>query len=165
VKKGVQAMSALGPKADICSAKRHVRFTPQDSPSRHFAELSVPSVCQDCAEVFLCPPGNSDLKNMWVHVRELSSARQAIVQLCPQVPRPFNNSWKVIMVGRQRASFDPETLSLLRQTLDDAWESLTPVQRAMTSRTLLAERILKSAAKGERDPERLRDEALMLFAA
>jgi len=43
------------------------------------------------------------------------------------------------MVGRQRTSFDPETLSLLRQTLDDAWERLTPVQRAMTSRTLLAE--------------------------
>jgi hypothetical protein len=70
-----------------------------------------------------------------------------------------------MMVDRQRTSFDPETLSLLRQTLDDAWESLTPVQRAMTSRTLLAERILKSAAKGERNPERLRDEALMLFAA
>jgi hypothetical protein len=69
------------------------------------------------------------------------------------------------MVDSQRTSFDPETLSLLRQALDDAWESLTPVQRAMTSRTLLAERILKSAAKGERDPERLREKALMLFAA
>jgi len=69
------------------------------------------------------------------------------------------------MVGTQRTSFDPETLSLLRQTLDEAWESLTPVQRAMTSRTLLAERILKSAANGERDPERLRNEALLLFAA
>ena len=69
------------------------------------------------------------------------------------------------MLGTQRTSFDPETLSLLRQTLDDAWESLTPVQRAMTSRTLLAERILKSAANGERDPERLRNEALLLFAA
>jgi len=80
-------------------------------------------------------------------------------------PRPFNNSRKVIMVGGQRTSFDPETLLVLRQTLDDAWESLTPVQRAMTSRTLLAERILKSAAKGERNPDRLRDEALMLFAA
>jgi hypothetical protein len=70
-----------------------------------------------------------------------------------------------MMVDRQRTSFDPETLLLLRQTLDDAWESLTPVQRVMTSRTLLAERILKSAAKGERNPERLRNEALMLFAA
>jgi hypothetical protein len=70
-----------------------------------------------------------------------------------------------MMVDRQRTSFDPETLLLLRQTLDDAWESLTPVQRVLTSRTLLAERILKSVAKGERNPERLRDEALMLFAA
>jgi len=69
------------------------------------------------------------------------------------------------MVEKQRTPFELETLSLLRQTLDDAWESLTPVQRAMTSRTLLAERILKSAAKGERNPGRLRGEALMLFAA
>jgi hypothetical protein len=85
--------------------------------------------------------------------------------MCPQVPRPFNNTRKVIMVGKQRLSFDPETVSLLRSTLDDAWERLRPQQRALTSRTLLAERILKSAAKGERNPERLRDEALMLFAA
>ena len=69
------------------------------------------------------------------------------------------------MVGRQRTSFDPETLSVLRQALDDAWGHLTPVQRAMTSRTLLAERILKSAAKGERNPERLRDAALTALAA
>ena len=68
-------------------------------------------------------------------------------------------------MAKQPVTFDPETVSLLRQTLDDVWERLTPVQRAMTSRTLLAERILKSAAKGERSPERLRNEALMLFAA
>ena len=69
------------------------------------------------------------------------------------------------MVGKQRLSFDPETVSLLRKTLDETWAGLTPVQRALSSRTLLAERILKSAAKGERDAERLRDAALMLFAA
>jgi hypothetical protein len=60
------------------------------------------------------------------------------------------------MVGKQRLSFDPETVSLLRKTLDDTWERLRPEQQAMT----LAERILKSAAKGERNPERLRDAAL-----
>jgi len=69
------------------------------------------------------------------------------------------------MVGRQSTSFDPETISLLRQALDDAWERLTPEQKALTSKTLLAERILKSASKGERNPDRLRDEVLMLFAA
>jgi hypothetical protein len=64
------------------------------------------------------------------------------------------------MLGRQRMSFDPETVSLLRKTLDDTWERLGPEQRAATSRTLLAEGILKSAAKGERNPERLRRAAL-----
>ena len=69
------------------------------------------------------------------------------------------------MLGKQRFSFDPETVSLLRKTLDDAWARLRPEQRATMSRTLLAERILKSAAKGERNPERLRNAALMIFAA
>jgi hypothetical protein len=35
----------------------------------------------------------------------------------------------------------------------------------MMSKTLLAERILRAAAAGERDPERLRDAALMAVAA
>jgi hypothetical protein len=38
-------------------------------------------------------------------------------------------------------------------------------QRAMTSRTLLAQPILKLAAQGERDPERLLEAALMAAAA
>jgi hypothetical protein len=61
--------------------------------------------------------------------------------------------------------FDIDTVLLLRETLDDAWASLPPQQRATTSKTLLAERILKSAADGERDPERLIDAALMAVAA
>ena len=69
------------------------------------------------------------------------------------------------MLGKQRFSFDPETVSLLRKTLDDAWARLRPEQRATMSRTLLAERILKSAAKGERNPERLRNAALTSIAA
>jgi hypothetical protein len=85
--------------------------------------------------------------------------------MCSQVPRPFNNTRKVTMLGRQRMSFDPETVSLMRKTLDDTWDQLGPEQRAMTSRTLLAERILKSAAKGERNPDRLRDAALASLAA
>ena len=69
------------------------------------------------------------------------------------------------MLARQRMSFDPETVSLLRKTLDDAWDQLGPEQGAMIRRTLLAERILKSAAKGERDPKRLREAALTAKAA
>jgi hypothetical protein len=62
------------------------------------------------------------------------------------------------------AYFDLETIALLRETLEDAWASLRPEQRAATVKTTLAERILKSAAQGERDPDRLRDAALMEFS-
>jgi hypothetical protein len=69
------------------------------------------------------------------------------------------------MNGNQSAYFDLDTVALLRETLDDAWASLRPDQRAGISRTILAERILKCAAQGERDPERLFQAALMAFAA
>ncbi len=64
------------------------------------------------------------------------------------------------MDRKKAANFDPETVSLLRATLDDAWASLRPEQQAVTSQTVLAESILKSAAKGERNRDRLRAAAL-----
>jgi hypothetical protein len=57
--------------------------------------------------------------------------------------------------------FDLETVALLRNALDDAWACLRPQERATTSRTQLAEGILALAAKGERNPDRLIDAALM----
>jgi len=63
------------------------------------------------------------------------------------------------------AYFDLETIALMRETLEDAWASLRPEQRAATVKTTLAERILKSAAQGERDRDRLLDAALMEFSA
>jgi hypothetical protein len=66
--------------------------------------------------------------------------------------------------SKEPVYFDPETVSLLRETLDDAWACLHAEQRATTSKTLLAEGILKSPAKGERDPRRLLDAALMAAA-
>jgi hypothetical protein len=56
--------------------------------------------------------------------------------------------------------FDPETIAGLRAVLEDAWEALSPDQQAETSRAVLAERILKIAATGERDRLRLRVRAL-----
>ena len=69
------------------------------------------------------------------------------------------------MVGKARMSFDPETVAVLRETLDDAWASLRPEQQATMQKTTLAVRILRSAAQGERDRIRLRDAALMDLAA
>ena len=69
------------------------------------------------------------------------------------------------MDGKEPVYFDPETVTLLRETLDDAWASLRPEQQATMQKTALAERILKSAGQGERDRDRLRDAALMNVSA
>jgi hypothetical protein len=62
---------------------------------------------------------------------------------------------------RQGGSFDPETITLLRTALDEAWVNLLPEQQTRTSKSHLAERILKLAAQGERDPVRLRTRAVL----
>jgi hypothetical protein len=61
--------------------------------------------------------------------------------------------------------FDPETLIILRETLDGAWASLRPEQRTKMQKSMLAERILKCAAQGERRRRRLLDAALQDLAA
>lgn len=65
------------------------------------------------------------------------------------------------MDAKKPAYFDLDTVSLLRDVLDDAWACLRPQERATTSRTILAEGILTLAAQGERNPDRLIDAALM----
>ena len=57
-------------------------------------------------------------------------------------------------------SFDPETIKLLKAALDQAWLSLSSGQQAHTTKSYIAQRILKLAAQGERDPVRLRSYAL-----
>jgi hypothetical protein len=63
------------------------------------------------------------------------------------------------MQSRDNTPFDPATISLLRAVLDQAWNSLSLAERRLIAKSELAERILKSAALGERDPHRLRAEA------
>jgi hypothetical protein len=63
------------------------------------------------------------------------------------------------------ATFDIETLTVLRTVLDETWELLTPEQQARTTKSLVATRLLEAAAAGERDPGRLRDAALNGVAA
>ena len=69
------------------------------------------------------------------------------------------------MVGKQNGvAFDPETVELLKECLETAWSRLEPPQQARTSKIALAERILKAAASGERDPIRLQARALIAIA-
>jgi hypothetical protein len=53
------------------------------------------------------------------------------------------------MSGERMAFFDPTTVAMLRNVLEDAWSRLPPGQTGVT-RSLLAERILKAAKTGER---------------
>jgi hypothetical protein len=62
---------------------------------------------------------------------------------------------------RGDGSYDPETITLLRSVLDATWNSLSPAQQARTSKSQLAQRLLKLAARGERDPARLRVRAIV----
>jgi hypothetical protein len=64
------------------------------------------------------------------------------------------------MDTKEPVYFDLDTVALLREALEDAWACLPLRQRATTSRSLLGEAILKAAANGERDRERLVEAAL-----
>ena len=68
-------------------------------------------------------------------------------------------------VSKEPIHFDPETITILKETLDDAWARLRPHQQATMLKSTLAERLLKSAAQGERDRKRLLDAALQGVAA
>ena len=58
-------------------------------------------------------------------------------------------------------AYSPETVKLLRCVLDDAWASMGPDEKARSSKTLVAVRILEAAAAGERNPNRLLEQALV----
>ena len=59
------------------------------------------------------------------------------------------------------AYYDPETLILLRKALDEAWAALPDGSKPETPKSEMAQRILKQAADGVRDPVRLRASALV----
>ena len=68
-------------------------------------------------------------------------------------------------MARTAAHFDAQSIALLKAALDEAWDRLAPKLQATMLKTTLAERILKSAAAGERNRERLREAALRDLAA
>jgi hypothetical protein len=65
--------------------------------------------------------------------------------------------------GTRAATFDPETISLLKSVLAEAERKLPAQRRSSEVRVKLASGILKAAAKGERDPVRLRAAGLAVI--
>ena len=58
-------------------------------------------------------------------------------------------------------TFDPETITLLKKVLAEAERTLPNQRRSSEARVKLATGILEAAAKGERDPLRLRAAGLV----
>jgi hypothetical protein len=57
-------------------------------------------------------------------------------------------------------SFDPQTLLVLEAAFDDAWLALKADGNSTVKPDELARSVLRLAMDGERDPDRLRDQAL-----
>jgi len=62
-------------------------------------------------------------------------------------------------IGEMDAT-NPNIRRLLRTILDETWETLRPEERARTSKAIVAQRLINAVAAGERDPVRLRIEAI-----
>jgi hypothetical protein len=58
-------------------------------------------------------------------------------------------------------NYAPETLTLLQEVLDQVWNALPVEQRADIAKSEMAQRILRRAAEGERDPVKLRAAAMI----
>jgi len=59
--------------------------------------------------------------------------------------------------------YGSETLAISKLAFEEACAALPPKLDSQSTRTFLAERILKAAADGERDPMRLKDHALAMI--
>jgi hypothetical protein len=59
------------------------------------------------------------------------------------------------------ANYDPETLVLPQGVLGQVWNALPPERRADIPKSEMAQRILRLAAEGERDPIKLRAAAMI----
>jgi hypothetical protein len=62
---------------------------------------------------------------------------------------------------RVMAQYNPETIVLLRKALDEAWALLPEDRKSDSQKSDMAQRILRRASEGERDPVRFRAAALI----
>jgi hypothetical protein len=76
-----------------------------------------------------------------------------------------------IIASLAQGAFDPEALRVLQTVFDFAWETVTSSDsdfatngRAASAREALGRRIIATAERGETDPRRLLDDALLFLA-
>src|SRR5215831_20670019 len=71
---------------------------------------------------------------------------------------PFSNP-----AEREQEIFGPDTVAVLAAALEDAVRQLRLVDRNDPAVTMVAKTIIELARRGERDPTRLRDQAIQSF--
>jgi hypothetical protein len=59
------------------------------------------------------------------------------------------------------SAYDPETLNVMRHALDEAWALLPEDRKNKFQKIDMADRVLRRAAAGERDPAKLQAAALV----
>jgi hypothetical protein len=72
-------------------------------------------------------------------------------------PRQFS----VLNMEHTKDVLGPETRTLLRAVLNEAWDALTPEQQALNLKSEMALRMLRLAQQGERNPATLRVAAML----
>ena len=60
--------------------------------------------------------------------------------------------------------FNPEEVTMLRDVFEDTLRALKLVDRSDPVTSLIAKKIIELAGRGERDPARLRQEAVQAFS-
>jgi hypothetical protein len=78
---------------------------------------------------------------------------------------------RVLVKHALAGAFDDDEVNILTRAFDEAWKAVEASEVCFTSETyehaareLLALRIIEIAQLGERDPNRLRDDALLFLA-
>ena len=69
---------------------------------------------------------------------------------------PGNNDWN---------SFDPETVEILNEAFDKAWQDLDHLTENPATRRVLATRLIALLNEGERNPSRLATKAVLELVA
>jgi hypothetical protein len=75
-----------------------------------------------------------------------------------EAPLRMEDKTRMVSLG---TGFRPNEIKLMRTALDEASTTLPEAERTSAMKTKLASRILAAAAKGERDPNKLRIAALL----
>jgi len=88
--------------------------------------------------------------------RIIKQGARVFKRACPEMPILASDE-------HEHEAFGPDAIAVLAVALEDALRQLHLVDRNDPAATMVAKRIIELAKRGERDPIRLRDQAVQAF--